>query len=385
MEASELKKCIVGGETSRVQFKEDVTNAVSIAQEMVAFSNSKGGRILIGINDKTGAVTGLSFGDIQRINSLLGTAANEHVKSPIIVTTETVELEGKQVIVVDVPEGRDKPYMDKDGLVFVKNAADKRKVTSKEELSRLLQSSGNLYAEEVLVRHSTYDDLDWPKLKAFCEKKYKATVEDEERDRYIHNLRLGRDGKLNTAGALLFGKDQQYLLPQFFITAIWLPGNKLTEDAYKSSEDLTGTLPFQYQYAFDFVRSKLNYVQGDQGFNSLGIPEVPLVVFQELLVNALVHRDYFINDTIKLFVFRDRVEIRSPGKLPNNLTVEEMKLGLRKSRNFILYTIAPELLPYRGAGSGILRALEAYPDITFINDTEGEQFTAIIHRPYMEY
>lgn len=58
----------------------------------------------------------------------------------------------------------------------------------------------NLYAEEMLVRYSTYDDLDWPKLKAFCEKKYKATVEDEERDRYIHNFRLGKDGKLNNRG-----------------------------------------------------------------------------------------------------------------------------------------------------------------------------------------
>ncbi|MDZ4681620.1 MAG: ATP-binding protein [Saprospiraceae bacterium] len=81
MNAAEPLILAASGENSRVQFKENVTNAVSIAQKMVAFSNSKGGVLLIGINDKTGAVTGLSFADVQRINNLLTTAANEHIKS----------------------------------------------------------------------------------------------------------------------------------------------------------------------------------------------------------------------------------------------------------------------------------------------------------------
>ncbi|GAB4418086.1 MAG: hypothetical protein OHK0039_29160 [Bacteroidia bacterium] len=94
-------------------------------------------------------VTGLSFQDMQRINNLLATAASEHVKSAIIIETETVEVEpGKRVIAVTVPEGVNKPYKDKDGLIFIKNGSDKRKVTSNEELARMLQSSGNLYAEE---------------------------------------------------------------------------------------------------------------------------------------------------------------------------------------------------------------------------------------------
>lgn len=376
-----MLKLTRGGETSRVQFKEDITNAVSIAQEMVAFSNSKGGTILIGINDKTGEASGLSFQDIQRINNLLTTAANEHVKSPIIIETDTVALDGKHIIIVTVPEGIDKPYKDKDGLVFVKNGADKRKVTSNEELSRLLQGSGNLYAEEQILHHCSYEDLDWHSFKKFYEATYQEACEWEERDRIFENLRLGKDGKPNLAAALLFTDKPDKTITGFFITTIWFWGNELHEHDYRSSDNLKGNIAEQYKQAYNFAYSVLRKVQAGQSFNSLGVLEVPGIVLQELLVNALIHRDYFIRDTIKLFIFDNRIEIHSPGRLPNNLTTEQVKRGIRKKRNNILDSFAPNLLKYRGAGSGILRALKAYPNIEFINDTEAEQFTVIIHRP----
>ncbi|MDX2303656.1 MAG: putative DNA binding domain-containing protein [Microscillaceae bacterium] len=381
MEASELLNLISGGETSTLQLKENVTNVVSIAQEMVAFSNSKGGKILIGVNDKTGEITGLSFQDIQRINNLLTTAANEHVKSAIIIETETVDVQGKKVIVTHISEGIDKPYMDKDGLIFIKNGSDKRKVTSKEELSRLLQSSGNLYVEEILIANSSYEDVHVYRFEEFYTQKYKLPFEKENLGDLIENLNLGKEGKLNLAGALLFTRHSQRNIPAFFITAIWFRGNDLWETNYLSSNNFVGTLSEQYEKAYAFVTNAMTKLQAGQSFNSLGKSEIPEIVIQELLTNALIHRDYFIKDTIKVFIFQNRVEIKSPGKLPNNLTEEQIKRGIRKKRNPILDSFAPDLLNYRGAGSGILRALQAYPHIDFINDREAEQFTVIIHRP----
>ncbi|RLC26222.1 MAG: ATP-dependent DNA helicase RecG, partial [Deltaproteobacteria bacterium] len=110
--------------------------------------------------------------------------------------------------------------------------------------------------------------------------------------------------------------------------------------------------------------------------------EIPEIVLVEILVNALVHRDYFIHDSIKLFVFENRIEIKSPGKLPNNLTVEDIKHGIqRRSRNVILTSFVSDILPYRGVGSGILKALKAYPMIDFENNTQAEYFKVIIYRP----
>jgi ATP-dependent DNA helicase RecG len=386
MEASDVLHIIAGGETSHVQFKQDVTNATSIVQEMVAFANTKGGKMIIGVNDKTGMVEGLAYQDIQRINNLLITAANEHVKSAINIETETVEAEpAKRVIVVHVPEGYNKPYKDKDGLIFIKNGSDKRKVTSNEELMRMLQSGGNLYAEEIVLRHCTYDEIDWGKFKMFFENKYNKPFIEADKERIFENLRLGQNGYPLLAGALLFTKNPEKAITGFFITAIWFFGNERSERRYVESENILGTLREQYDKAMQFLKRALSRTQQGQSFNSLGKLEIPESVFEELLTNALVHRDYFIKDTIKLFIYENRIEIISPGKLPNSLTVEQMKAGIRKKRNNTLDSLAPDLLEYRGAGSGVLHVLEVYPHIEFINDTEAEQFTVIIQRPKLEW
>lgn len=381
MNASELLVLIRKGETSQVQFKANVTNEQSIAQEMVAFSNTKGGTILIGVDDKTWDIIGLTDDDLRRLTNLLVNASSQHVKEPIFIETDTIEYEGKKVLIVNVPEGIAKPYKDNDGIIFMKNGANKRKVTSNEEISRLLQSSGYLYAEEKVINHSTIDDINIGKFKSFYEAKYKEAIEPEKVEKYLQNLRLFANDKITIAGALLFGNKVEMLIPSFFVIAIWFRGNELTNTEYRSSKNLTGTLDELYHKGYDFIVSKLDSLQAGQPFNSIGKLEIPEIVITELLVNALIHRDYFINDSIKIFVFDNRIEIISPGKLPNSLTEEQVRRGVRRTRNTIIASFAPDILEYRGAGSGILRALQQYPSIDFINDIEGEQFKVIIPRP----
>lgn len=377
----ELVALIAGGETTTLQLKENVTNAVSVAQEIVAFANSWGGKLVIGVNDKTGQITGLSFDDLRRIQNLLSTAANDHVKSPIIIETEVLTIEDKKLIVAHVPEGMDKPHTNKDGLIFVKNGADKRKVTSREELARLLQHSGNLYAEEMPVRGADLrKSLDKDRFEEFFQKRYKITPDWENLPQILENLRLAKDGILNTAGVLLFGLNVRTLLPNFYVSAVWYRGNELSGSEYRRSDNIFGTLASQYDRSFEFIYSKLDKPQNGQNFNSVGEPEIPHVVISELLVNALVHRDYFIKDSIKLLVFDNRIEIRSPGKLPNGQTIANIRSGVSRRRNELLSSFSLDVLPYRALGSGIVRALNAYPNIDFVNDTEKEEFAAIIWR-----
>jgi hypothetical protein len=118
--------------------------------------------------------------------------------------------------------------------------------------------------------------------------------------------------------------------------------------------------------------------------NALGVPEIPPVVFEELLVNALIHRDYLVSAPIRLFIFDNRIEIISPGHLPDNLTVEKIRAGNSNIRNPILVShIAKGILPFRGLASGIQRALEAWPKIELSDDREGCLFTARIFRTAM--
>ena len=118
-----------------------------------------------------------------------------------------------------------------------------------------------------------------------------------------------------------------------------------------------------------------------RGVDAPGVPEVPEPVFEELLVNALVHRDYLVSAPIRIFIFDDRIEIISPGHLPDNLTVEKIRQGNSIIRNPILVSyVAKGLLPYHGLGSGIKRALEKWQYIDFIDDRDGCLFTATVRR-----
>jgi ATP-dependent DNA helicase RecG len=126
-------------------------------------------------------------------------------------------------------------------------------------------------------------------------------------------------------------------------------------------------------------------VQAGRGVNSPGPPEVPAIVFEELLVKALARRDYLISAPVRLFIFDDRIEIISPGSPPNILTVAKIRAGDSNIRNPILASfVAKGLPPYHGVGSGVRRALAAWPDIDFTDSREDDHFTATIRgKPIM--
>ena len=130
-----------------------------------------------------------------------------------------------------------------------------------------------------------------------------------------------------------------------------------------------------------FIMRNLHKIQAGRGVNAPGLPEIPESVFEELLVNALVHRDYLVSAPIRIFIFDDRIEIISPRHLPDNLTVEKIRTGNSNIRNPILISyVAKGLLPYHGLGSGIKRALDQWPNIDFIDDRDGCLFTATVYR-----
>lgn len=139
--ATAVRAAIALGEDSTRQFKRDVTNGDALAAEMVAFANAEGGTLFLGVADD-GTAPGLSAQDAKRLNQLVGNTANHAVRSPLTVQTKNVALpNGRVVIVLTVPKGLDKPYFDKNGVIWLKAGADKRRVNSKEELRRVFQIS----------------------------------------------------------------------------------------------------------------------------------------------------------------------------------------------------------------------------------------------------
>jgi len=297
------------------------------------------------------------------------------VRSPVSPLTENVAA-GKDriVIVVTVPKGIDKPYFDRNGIIWLKSGPDKRRVNSKEELRRLFQMSDQFHADELPTRAGP-DKLDKLRFRDFLKSFFKQDIPEspEALGQLLQNM--------NLAGLLLFAEREEWIVPQFVIKTVRYPGSEIHVSDYLDSEDFTGPLRKIFDDSLAFVLRNLHKVQAGRGVNAPGVPEIPPLVFEELLVNALVDRDYLVSASIRLFIFDNRIEIISPGHLPDNLTVEKIRLGNSIIRNPILVSYAAKgMLPYRGLGSGIKRALEAWPEIDFVDDRDGCLFTATVHR-----
>jgi len=141
-------------------------------------------------------------------------------------------------------------------------------------------------------------------------------------------LNLATDNEmLNLAGVLMFAEQPQFIKPQFVIKAICFPGNEIHVTDYLDTEDFEGPLTKIFDGSLAFIMRNLHKVQAGRGVNYPGTPEIPESVFEELLVNALVHRDYLVSAPIRIFIYDNRIEIISPGHLPNNLTVEKIREG----------------------------------------------------------
>lgn len=382
METTELIDLLSRGEDSRQQFKTDMNNADALAAEIVAFSNSAGGRIFIGVNDD-GSVRGLSGADVARLNMLIANVASQVVRPAVNPLTENVPHPAGTVLVLSIAEGVNKPYMDKNGAIWVKNGSDKRRATSREELQRLFQQAGLVHADETPVAGLSAGDVDMPYFETFFEQQFGEPLAQHNQPlpQLLTNMNLMNQGQLNVAGGLLFAKSPQYALPAFIVKAVAFVGPQIEDERYIDSRDIAGKLADVFQQTLGFIVANTRAAQGEQGFNSQGQPEIPRIVWEELVANALIHRDYFVSAPIRVLVFPDRVEIISPGHLPNNLTIENIKAGNSNMRNPILASFAAKLLPYRGLGSGLLRSLRAWPQIELIDDRAGNLFKAIVARP----
>lgn len=391
-------------ETGQVQFKERINDRYDIGCEIVAFSNSRGGKLVIGINDKLGAINALSYRELQETTNLLTSIASENVVPNVLIDVDNVPTSGGAVVVATIPEGKNKPYHDNKGIIWMKNGADKRKVFDNSEIAEMMSECGSFDPDEAAVPNAVIEDLDAETIKLYLISRFAPVFKgknidelnmkdytlDEMADfiikgttieKLLRNLRFIRtDGKLTVAAMLLFGKYTQRWLPIMTAKCISFMGNSIGGTQFRDKMhdmEIEGNLLHQFRAIMNFFTRNLRKVQVEKEFNSLGELEIPYESLIEYVVNALVHRSLNIKAPIRIFIFDDRVEIHSPGTLPNGLTIEDIKNGTSMPRNIFLFTNANYLLPYTGAGSGIRRALEYDPNAIFFNGVENKEMTHI--------
>ena len=404
---NDILKQINAGEVSGVQFKERILDKYDIACELVAFSNSHGGKLVVGIKDKTGEANALSYSEVQETTNLLSDIASENVVPSILIKIDTVEVEDGNLVIATVKEGLNKPYHDNKGIVWVKNGADKRKVFDNAELAEMMTDCGSFAPDEAGVRDATVNDLDATTIKQFLCNRFERVLEKKgltgdafneasldmicsaiakghDSEKILRNLRFIRpDGTLTVAAMLLFGKYTQRWMPMMTAKCICFAGNSIGSKVFRdkvNDADMEGNLLHQYDTIMDFFTRNLHNVQVGDEFNSMGKLEIPYTSLVEFTVNSLVHRSLNMKAPVRIFIFDNRVEIHSPGALPNGLTIDDIKAGTSMPRNMFLFNNAIYLLPYTGVGSGITRALDEDINVTFMNNDKAQEFVITVWR-----
>ena len=253
----DILKQINAGEVSGVQFKERILDKYDIACELVAFSNSHGGKLVVGIKDKTGEINALSYSEVQETTNLLSDIASENVVPSILIKIDTVEVEDGNLVIATVKEGLNKPYHDNKGIVWVKNGADKRKVFDNAELAEMMTDCGSFAPDEAGVRDATVNDLDATTIKLFLGNRFERVLEKKgltsdafneasldmicsaiakghDCEKILRNLRFIRpDGTLTVAAMLLFGKYTQRWMPMMTAKCICFAGNSVGSKVFR--------------------------------------------------------------------------------------------------------------------------------------------------------
>ena len=317
-----------------------------IAKHISAFANAAGGKLVVGIEDN-GEVTGFRRNGARDIENFERAALVTCTPTPIVhrerISVVNSSGEDDSVLVLDIePSTSHSVARMSDGDVFLRQN-DKSVKLNREQVIALEFDKGQRIFEDELVKDSSIDDVDHEVLD-----RYKEILGTEVSDEQVlRSRRFMRDGKLTVAGALLFAQDPSVMMPQARVRILRYDGVKMeTGERLNITKErcFCGPLPKVIQGAYELISSMLREFQflGPDGkFQT--VPEYPEFAWFEGLVNAVTHRDYsFRGDYIRISMFDDRMEIISPGALPNIVTLDNMRTT-RYSRTLVEFGWVREL------------------------------------------
>lgn len=364
MTPKQLKTRIKSREDIQTEFKEMLPSADNLAKAMVAFANTNGGTIYIGVDDQ-GNLKGIAKGNVDSTRQFADNVAFNNCIPPLTISQETVTVSRDQAVVcVHVPKGEQRPYATRRGFYYIRTDSSSRRA-SHQELLRLFQAATSLYYDETPVQHATRADLNDKAINRLRDDIQAQGFDTAglSAERLLQNWSLLHDDKPTVAGVLLCGESPQKHVPGGYISALRIPGNDIANEP-NDQKQITGRLPDMLHDALRFIDLHLPRPHRINGLEPEFKPELPVEVLRELLVNALVHRDYTITAPIRLLIFDTSIDIHTPGTLPNSVTLEALKLGVHVLRNPVIYNIFLKIGLVTDAGSGIPRSIRKMRDAT---------------------
>lgn len=333
-------------ETESIEFKRELNE--SLKKELVAFANTHGGEVYIGIDD-SGKIVGLD--DAKKDLEAISNSIRDSIKPDLtlITSAKIIEIDGKEVIIIEILKGTKRPYhLVAKGLkpsgVFVRHGITSAPATEDSIRQMIIESDGTVFEKSRCINQQL--TFDYTK-KVFNEKEI-GFEQFNQRTLGITN----EDGYYTNLG-LLFSEECQHS-----IKCALYDGNTKLE--FRDRREFSGSILKQLDDAYEYISLQNKVESNFKGLNRVDREDYPYYAIREALVNAVVHRDYSFSGSILIHIFKNRIELVSVGGLVAGLTLDDIMLGISESRNKNLATSFYRLKLIESYGTGIRRIYESY-------------------------
>ena len=348
-----LTELLLRREGKTLEFKRDLSSPTGALKTLIAFANTSGGTLLIGVEDGSRRVCGVS--DVLKAEERLANLISDSIRPQLVPDIEVMSWRKLNVLAVEIHPSGTRPHhlvsLGVDAGTFVRVGSTNRKAGAAQidHLNRLTRMDSfderpvpNLNSEDLDFRVASELFLPYKKLTPQAWKTLRITTEHQGRQ--VPTI----------GGLLLFGKDRFREFPDAWIQAGRFAG--INKARLIDSAAVRAVLPVAAEEVIAFARKHLMVESVIKGVRRQERWSIPLVAIREAVVNAIVHADYAQQGSpIRLAVFDDRIEIENPGLLLFGLTIDDLQQGVSKLRNRVIGRVFHELRLIEHWGSGIQR------------------------------
>jgi len=344
-------------EGKTLEFKRDLSSPRNVLRTIVAFANSSGGVLLIGVEDQTRYVRGVA--DPLNVQERLANIVTTGISPPLMPAIEMLPWRETGVVAVEVFQSYLRPHFvlkeGRDAGVYVRVGASNRRADEqmREELKR---TARNISYDETPIPELDSEAIDFRAASELFSAVRELTGGDLES---LHLLTRHQQRLVPTVGGVvLFGTDRERLFPDAWIQAGRFRGDTRTD--ILDSREIHDYPPLAVERVTEFVQKHAMHSFRIEGVRREERWSIPLRAVREAVVNAVAHADYSQRGApIRVLLFDDRLEVESPGLLPFGLTVEDIKQGVSRLRNRVIGRVLKELGFIEQWGSGIRRMIDA--------------------------
>lgn len=352
-----------GHESTILEFKEKMPQNQQIVKSIISFCNMFGGRLIIGINDQ-GEILGAPELGISRQMIALQQTIYQSCSPPIIPAIYTQRVEDKLLLIVEVSSGMNKPYfITSAGMqegTYVRIGAQTVKANPALIAELQWQARGNSL-DKMPVYTATVEDIDSLAFENFLQnrkKDHKSVSSPEIMEHYDLIIKEHTHRYPTTAAILCFGKTPERFLTEAFIICTHFKGRDGREAI--ATRDCTGRLFTQLEDCLEFITSRINRSFVIETTRRKEHYEIPIDALREVIINAIVHRNYQIQGPTKVAIYEDRIEVFSPGNFAGPIQVDQLELGVTYIRNPIICRLFREIGYIEKLGSGFITLFKSY-------------------------